>query len=185
MRLPSRQAKLSHGFAQFVIHPAGCRTRYQVRARAWPLNSFIDNACQHALILRLVYQLLMPLVAGLRVICGSCCCRWNAICLNIWFFLWICILYFCFWMLLRAQHLWMSGDGSIVNIWSYMQAKHFYRRLGSPDNPNRWFGAQVAIALPIAIAEFSSHHWSALHWTQLSTFCAMLVAGIASHLSNC
>lgn len=44
-----------------------------MRARAWHIEQFlIDNACQLALILRLVYQLLMPVVAELRVICGSC-----------------------------------------------------------------------------------------------------------------
>lgn len=70
-------------------HHVGCSQCVRGRGR-WTV--FIDNACQPALILRLVCQLLMPVVAVLRVICGSCCrcccccycCCWNAICSNFW-----------------------------------------------------------------------------------------------------
>jgi len=43
-------------------------------------NSFIDKTCQAASIWHLVGQLLMPLVAGLRVICGSGSSCWAAVC---------------------------------------------------------------------------------------------------------
>lgn len=91
-RANAKSQKLSHGFAQFVILESESESESPFFAdqwieagsgewpvgggsacvRAWLVNSFIDKACQATSILHLVGQLLMPLVAGLRVICGSC-----------------------------------------------------------------------------------------------------------------
>jgi len=109
--------------------------------RAWPANSFIDKTCQATSIWHLVDQLLMPLVAGLRVICGSCSGCWAAL------------------TEMRytpaIAHLWMSDDGRDVRS-SIFELSHAYM----------WFNKLTSSGCPIILQRKSSP-CPELKWTRL------------------